>query len=286
MTVRTVTGGCICCAAQGKMTSALNRLCQLSPPLDGLLIEPSGISEPETLVDLLSGHEAVDLRGVIAVLDAGQHTPEQLQRWQSLQSMLMLADMVLVNKTDRATRTDLTALLDYLASLYPPKACVETTRHGRIPLEKLRQLQPYRGLKPLRPHTDPAPAHISRPAEADWSFHPLPHLIDRHVREGHARTLSWHWAPEARFHWRSIQQLFEQLNQPPFLEVLRAKAVLRINDRSWMSFQWASGEMRRSLSSWRRDSRLEVILAPESRFNADRFEQALLTSQQMASAVA
>ncbi len=267
--IHNLPGGCICCSVQQDFRQALDAL--VSEGLDALWIEPSGMGDPVALVSLLRQHPRLELRGVIAVLDAGEHSPEELRRWQSLMNMITIADGIVVNKTDRVDAGTLSRLTRWLQGLWPPKQWVHATTHGRLPPSLVHALQPYEGLRLLQPvvHATAQPA--------DWPHAPveLPGLIRRAAQRGDHLTLSWQWQAGTRFDWRGLDALFHQLGQPPFEGVIRAKGVFRTGEDSWMALQWSAGGADRDLSGWRRDSRLMLVRSPDAAFDSHTFERHL-----------
>ncbi len=264
--VHAVEGGCACCSGAGALEAALNET--LVQPPDRLLIEPSGMSAADVLVDTLLRHEGIELRGVIYVLDAAHAEPEALTRWQSVLNQLVLADLVLLNKTDLAPHGRCEALEQVLEGLYPPKTVLRT-RNGQLALPTLETLQPYRGPRFMPPA---APAQhggtMTTTHLQNW-----PHGGEKRVQQGVSTSTGWVWPPETAFDWRAAKRLLEKVGDPPYGDVQRLKAVLHIGEGRWMAFQWTHGQLTRELSSWRRDSRLEIIHGES--FDTAAFEQAL-----------
>lgn len=274
--VHTLPGGCICCSVQQDFLTALDILTR--QPLDALWIEPTGMGDPQVLVSLLRQHPKVDLRGVIAVLDASEHSPEELQRWQSLMNMVTIADGIVINKQDQASAQDIQQLETWLKDLYPPKQWLHTTQMGQLPLERAEQLIPYDGLRLLTPAQHAPVKEVPWPGTTDTPAA----LHQRIAQVGEQLTLSWQWYPEAQFDWRILWNLFQQLGQGTYGDVQRAKGVLRTAEDSWMAFQWANGQAYRDLSSWRRDSRLMLVLPVAHQFDISLFEQGLNQALQAA----
>ena len=272
--IHNLPGGCICCSVQDDFRSALDTLTQ--QPLDALWIEPTGMGDPQVLVGLLRQHPGIDLQGVIAVLDAGEHSPEVLQRWQSLMNMITIADGVVINKQDRARPHEIESLHRWLNDLYPSKQWVHITEQGALPLKLAESLMPYDGLRLLTPMRHATVETLEWPGSLS-----VPNgLRQRIAQRGERLTLSWLWAPEVHFDWRSLWHLFQQLGRPPYTNIQRAKGVFRTDETSWMAFQWASGTPDRDLSSWRRDSRLMLVLSTTYDFDLDLFERGLQLAQQ------
>ncbi len=265
-TVHAIEGGCACCSGAAALEAALADAAASAP--DRLFIEPSGMSAVDVLVDALLKQPGIDLRGVVMVLDAAHAEPSELTRWQSLLNPLILADLVVLNKTDQADPHRIDALIEVVDSLYPPKP-VHCTTHGQLELATLEALTPYRGPR-LMPPAD-APRHggpVTTTALSQW-----PHGGEKRLLTGQPASAGWHWPADTAFDWRGVQRLLEKVGDPPYAPALRVKAVLHVGAGRWMTFQWAYGQLTRELSSWRRDSRLEILY--EAGFDLAAFEQAL-----------
>ncbi|SIO08791.1 GTPase, G3E family [Sulfurivirga caldicuralii] len=265
-TVHAVEGGCACCSGAGALEAALQEAMNHAP--DRLLIEPSGMSVADVLVDTLLRHEGIELHGVIYVLDAAHADPQELIRWQSVLNQLTLADLVLLNKTDLAPPGRCDALERVLDSLYPPKTVLRT-QNGTLDLATLEALQPYRGPRFM----PPAAPHQHGGAVTTTTLQNWPHGGEKRIQQGISASTGWLWPPETAFDWRGAKRLLEKVGDPPYGDVQRLKAVLHIGEGRWMAFQWMHGQLTRELSSWRRDSRLEIIHGAS--FDTSAFEQAL-----------
>jgi G3E family GTPase len=136
--------GCLCCAVDaGGLDSMLDKLTRPSARLDIIIIEASGLAEPRDLVRLLlaSENSRIEYGGLIEVVDAAEFVTTRL-RHPELDEHLGLADLVVLNKIDRAER-DIPALVRELAGATP----VLPVSHGRIDPELL--FDPARRKEPI-----------------------------------------------------------------------------------------------------------------------------------------
>ncbi|MFW6191537.1 MAG: GTP-binding protein, partial [Thiohalospira sp.] len=90
------------------------------------------------------------------------------------------------------------------------------------------------------------------------------------------RALAWVFPPETTFAGPALREWFREL--PP--EVVRAKGVVRTGPR-WQHFSRVDGELSRDESAWRRDSRVELLLAPGTEPDP-AWEAGLLAARQSA----
>jgi G3E family GTPase len=136
--------GCLCCAVDpGQFDGMLERLTRPSARLDMIVIEASGLAEPRGLVRMLLASENPHLEygGLVEVVD-GAEFAETRVRHPELDEHLGLADLVVLNKIDRAA-PGVPELARELAGATP----VLPVRHGRIDPELL--FDPTRRAEPV-----------------------------------------------------------------------------------------------------------------------------------------
>ncbi|MFG2307146.1 CobW family GTP-binding protein [Streptomyces sp. NPDC048566] len=96
--------GCLCCAVDvSELDRYLDRLAQPSARIDVIVIEASGLAEPQELVRMVlaSEHPGIVYGGLVEVVDAAEFDATR-DRHPEIDRHLALADLVVVNKTDRA----------------------------------------------------------------------------------------------------------------------------------------------------------------------------------------
>jgi len=72
LAVRQVDGGCVCCAPESDLDKACRELVR-SGACDFIVLETSGLADPDNVIDVLTDEDlldAVELRSVVTVLDA------------------------------------------------------------------------------------------------------------------------------------------------------------------------------------------------------------------------
>ncbi|MGW0494230.1 CobW family GTP-binding protein [Streptomyces sp. NPDC003007] len=133
--------GCLCCAVDAsELDQYLERLAQPSLGIDVIVIEASGLAEPQELVRMLlaSEHPGVVYGGLVEVVDAAEFDDTRA-RHPEIDRHLALADLVVVNKLDRAA--DGERVLGLVRSLVDRAAVVPAT-YGRIDPEFLFDCRP------------------------------------------------------------------------------------------------------------------------------------------------
>lgn len=133
--------GCLCCAVDAsELDEYLERLAEPSLGIDVIVIEASGLAEPQELVRMVlaSAHPSVVYGGLVEVVDAAEFDDTR-SRHPEIDRHLALADLVVVNKTDRAA--DGERVLGLVRSLAGRAAVVPAT-YGRIDPEFLFDCRP------------------------------------------------------------------------------------------------------------------------------------------------
>ncbi|MER7490566.1 GTP-binding protein [Streptomyces sp. NPDC126497] len=133
--------GCLCCAVDGsELDVYLERLARPSAGIDVIVIEASGLAEPQELVRMVlaSEHPGIVYGGLVEVVDAAEFD-ETRARHPEIDRHLGLADLVVVNKVDRAT--DAARVRDLVRSLAGRAAVVPAT-YGRVDPEFLFDCRP------------------------------------------------------------------------------------------------------------------------------------------------
>ncbi|MCO8308593.1 GTP-binding protein [Streptomyces sp. RKCA744] len=128
-----IENGCLCCAADAtEMDEMLGRLTDPELRIDVVVIEASGLAEPQSVIRTLlsSTNERIVYGGLVEVVDAAEF-PATRARHPELDRHVRAADLVVLNKTDRVTeeeRRDVLATVQDLA----PGTPVLTAAHGRV----------------------------------------------------------------------------------------------------------------------------------------------------------
>lgn len=128
-----LSNGCLCCVADtSELDELLDRLARPQARIDVIVIEASGLAEPQTLVRMVATSENPRLSygGLVEVVDAVEFEATR-QRHPELDKHLRLADLVVLNKTDRIDDTERLLLLNELEQLAPGTPVV-AAEHGRV----------------------------------------------------------------------------------------------------------------------------------------------------------
>ncbi|MGW1562821.1 CobW family GTP-binding protein [Streptomyces sp. NPDC002144] len=134
--------GCLCCAVDvSELDGYLDRLAAPSAGIDVIVIEASGLAEPQELVRMVlaSEHPGIVYGGLVEVVDAAEFDDTRA-RHPAIDRHLALADLVVVNKIDRAEEEG-QRVLRLVRSLVDRAAVVAAT-YGRVDPEFLFDCRP------------------------------------------------------------------------------------------------------------------------------------------------
>jgi G3E family GTPase len=123
--------GCLCCAVDAsELDVFLDRLTRPSARIDVIVIEASGLAEPQELVKMLLASEnpRIVYGGLVEVVDAAEFDATR-QKHPEIDRHLAIADLVVVNKADRAPDPD--RVIGLVRSL-TDRAAVVSASYGRI----------------------------------------------------------------------------------------------------------------------------------------------------------
>ena len=142
--VRLLANGCLCCETRGELAGTLARAWLQRgragvPRFERLWIETSGLADPVPIVSTIVSDErlggAYRLERVAAVVDA-VHAHAQLARHEEARKQVVIADVVVLGKTDLVDARELPELRAAIGRINPG-AGIEVAPHGAIEPRKL-----------------------------------------------------------------------------------------------------------------------------------------------------
>lgn len=125
--------GCLCCAVDAsELDGYLERLSRPAARIDIIVIEASGLAEPQELVRMIlaGDNPRTVYGGLVEVVDAAEFDATRA-RHPETDRHLALADLVVLNKTDRVTPDEHERVLGVVGTLGPGAAVVSAS-YGRI----------------------------------------------------------------------------------------------------------------------------------------------------------
>lgn len=110
-----LSSGCVCCSLTGEFAAAVDELIATARP-DHIVVETTGVVDPESLIADVQDMEQLRLDSVVCVIDcdALSRYPEigQTQRIQ-----IEMADVILLNKADLASKEKITEIEKRVAAM-------------------------------------------------------------------------------------------------------------------------------------------------------------------------
>ncbi|MDM2734357.1 GTP-binding protein [Citrobacter sp. Ct235] len=131
--LKEIPGGCMCCVNGLPMQVGLNTLLRQGKP-DRLLIEPTGLGHPKQILSLLTApvyEPWIDLRATLCILDPRGLLDEKSVANENFRDQLAAADIIVANKTDRATAESERALQTWWQQFGSNRQLVQAD-HGQI----------------------------------------------------------------------------------------------------------------------------------------------------------
>ncbi len=261
--LREVPGGCVCCTAMADLEASLEEVCDLVAPTR-FVLEPTGLAKPSELVDLLRGPRwapRFDVRPVITLVDPQQDLPKTYAESALFRDQIETADVLVLNRCDLASEKEILRAEEWARALAPPKLRIVRASHGVLPDEiwDLERPAPSAGTTLLEA---PAPHHLHGNSPGN--------SLEGHVGRGVAQR------PERIFDADRLFSAIEALRAGQLTRgrVARAKGIFHTT-AGWRVHEIAGGRLSTQTTSWRRDSRVDVILKDPGERDFLEWEEAL-----------
>ena len=117
----------MCCTDDTQLGNAVRRLAKAGGR-DLILVETSGLAEPDAVIDLLTDHgvaEMAELRGVLTVVSAAgfRALQDELAEWRLAERQLQFANIVFLSKCDLVSEAEIQFAKAEIAKVNPT-ACI------------------------------------------------------------------------------------------------------------------------------------------------------------------
>ena len=173
--VKEIPGGCMCCVNGLPMQVGLNTLLRQGKP-DRLLIEPTGLGHPKQILDLLTApvyEPWLELRATLCLLDPRPLLDEKTINTDNFRDQLASADIIVANKSDRATAESQAAFESWWQQAGGGRQYVQTTQGNidgaLLELPRLNQTQLPASAEHSHSHgTKQGLAALSLPEHQRW----------------------------------------------------------------------------------------------------------------------
>ena len=204
-----LSGGCVCCSFGADLVGSLMTVATRTPAPDWVLIETSGVALPGAVARSARLVSALNVLGVLTVLDALTVAAQAINRYVGSTVMQQIQDArwLLLNKVDLPTPADLAKTRSWLADLNTHAPILETSQ-AALPPDFWHS---------LKNHAD----HAGQPA-ISWKTHRLRLSTDPLLSSASQNFESRSWQFQTGV---KVQALKEALAAQP--KVIRAKGRVR-----------------------------------------------------------
>lgn len=215
-----LSNGCICCSLNNELGEVLQKLASNQYQFDHLLIETTGIAEPDAIASAFIGPgkgKTFVLDGTICIADAGFILKNIEERGEAVKQ-ISFADAIILNKTDTIEAAEVSTIEQSLKKLNHDAPIIKA-QYGKIETLNILKLQAYdwqRIEQELVPHHD----NHSHDEHHDHHNH------DHHHSDltAHSFELKAPLDAAAFEHWMSMLVTFSGS------QIYRIKGILNIKD--------------------------------------------------------
>jgi len=198
-----MNNGCLCCRVRGDLIRVLGNLLKRKGKFDSIIIETTGLADPGPVAqtffvddDLQKGAR---LDSIVTVVDA-RHLMQRLADTKEAEEQIAFADVILLNKTDLVTKTELSLIETRIRITNPHARIIKTERckvpladvldKGSFDLDRILSHDPY-FLVPEDEHDhDHAHDDHCHDEHCTHEHHPHSHKAERHDSAIHSVSLT------------------------------------------------------------------------------------------------
>jgi G3E family GTPase len=134
-----MNNGCICCTVRGDLIRILGNLMKRRDKFDAILVETTGLADPGPVAQSFFADDEVRantrLDAIVTVVDA-KHAAQQIGRSKEVTEQIAFADVILLNKTDLVSPTELDKLEHRIHHINAVAKVYRTTR-GVVEMDKI-----------------------------------------------------------------------------------------------------------------------------------------------------
>jgi G3E family GTPase len=137
-----MNNGCICCTVRGDLIRILGRLMKRKDKLDAILIETTGMANPAPVAQTFFTDDEMkqnfQLDAIVTVIDA-KHILQHLDSEDEAQKQVAFADVILLNKTDLVSASELDVLEARIHRINAV-AKIHRVQNCNIPLDRVLEV--------------------------------------------------------------------------------------------------------------------------------------------------
>ncbi len=147
-----LSNGCACCAVSADLTNSLIAIAEREDPPDAIVLEASGIADPNGIVPIALSNPSIRLDGSIVLVDAEtlQTLAEDPLTSRLFNNQIHSADLIVLSKVDLINVEQREQARAWLKTTYPDKRVIEAV-NGNVPTEVLLGIETKRDLQAAGP---------------------------------------------------------------------------------------------------------------------------------------
>ncbi|HEY9211476.1 MAG TPA: GTP-binding protein [Ancylobacter sp.] len=134
-----MNNGCICCTVRGDLIRIIDGLLKRKDQFDGIIVETTGLADPAPVAQTFFVDETVgaktSLDAVVTVADA-KWLKDRLKDAPEAKNQIAFADVILLNKTDLVSETELKDVEMRIRAINP-FARIHRTQNSNIAIDKV-----------------------------------------------------------------------------------------------------------------------------------------------------
>jgi G3E family GTPase len=141
MQVRELKGGCICCSMRTGMIDTLRTLeAHINP--DIAIVEPTGIADPRHIITAVEGITGLTLTAMFTTIMVDAERILKVRRMfeRPLRNQLSVADVVLLNKIDTVSQSEIDEITSLLRSMSYNGPIMNVQADKRIGFDKVMEM--------------------------------------------------------------------------------------------------------------------------------------------------
>jgi len=230
-----MNNGCVCCTVRGDLIRVIEGLVKRPGGFDGILVETTGLADPAPVAQTFFMDDEVKARArldaVVTVADA-KHLTLRLADSPEAQEQIGFADVILLNKTDLVSTTELAEVERKIRAINP-HAIIHRTERCAIPIERVLDRGAFDLDRILTLDPDFLEAghdhdhHHHHDHDHDHHDHDHDHEHHDHISESGIGSISLRGGeldPKRFFPW------IEQITQAFGPDILRLKGIIALKD--------------------------------------------------------
>ena len=229
-----MNNGCVCCTVRGDLIRIIEGLMKRKGRFDAILVETTGLAKPAPVAQTFFVDADVraktKLDAIVTVADA-KHVRQQLATSEEAAEQLAFADVILLNKTDLASREELAAVEREIRAINPTAQLHRMSR-GDIPLDAIIGLGAFdlERITEIDPHFLPDHDCDDACAHHDHSDHEDGHHHHAHDHVAASGIASVSLSTEKPIDPQKLLPWLNDLTQARGPDILRLKGIIAFPD--------------------------------------------------------